>query len=208
MPLTVGIARADSVRAADATQPITLTFEGFVGATNAILTLSEYGGLTWQNFGVLNGPRRPGSGYDVGTISRSSVALNLVGQPASVLGSGFTFEGGYFTAAWRTGLNLNIRAFSGMTEQFTAALTLNPFAPTLFAANWPGIDRLLFVSSGGIDVFPQRGSGTHFALDNFTFRPESAPPVPEPSTLLLLATSATWFARNGWKRRVSRHRWN
>ena len=182
-PLTPA-ANADPITATQ-----TLTFDGL--ATNIEPLPESYGGLTWETMWAIN----PGggdlelpaeSGYFNGIVSGDSVAFNADGAPATILGATpFTFNSAYFTAAWHTGLNLSIIAYSGNTAAFSATLTLNPSAPSLFAPNWSGIDRLSFVSSGGQSGVPGWG-GTQFALDNFTF---ASTPVPEPSTLVLLGTS-------------------
>jgi PEP-CTERM motif len=165
----------------------TLTFDG---VTKDAVDLDEYGGLSWDNIWILNLARRPDdpidprSGYFAGTVSGDSVAYNAFGDPAAVSGPTFTFNGAFFTAAWRDDLNLEITAYAGGVEVSSTTLLLSRFAPQFFAPNWAGIDRLTFVTSGGIVAPDLHGEGTQFALDNFTFT--SA--VPEPSTLILLGS--------------------
>src|SRR5687768_5691934 len=53
---------------------------------------SGYGGLSWQNFGVIFPVGIvPSYGYITGTISPSNVAFNVMGEPAS-----FSLPGGSF----------------------------------------------------------------------------------------------------------------
>jgi hypothetical protein len=166
-----------------------LTFED-VTATASRQVPVEYGGLTWENFWVVNGsgdPRLRGTGYANGVVSGNYVAFNNNGDPAAIRDDSFTFDSAYFTAAWRTGLQLEIGGWRGATQLFAIDLILNTGAPTFFSPGWSGIDRLTFRSSGGLNTGLPQGDGLQFAMDDFVFT-EGAAPVPEPTSVLLLAT--------------------
>jgi hypothetical protein len=180
-------ARADPLRFSQGIEAITLTFDDVPSCCNPML-LSAYGGLTWQNFAAYEVatifPPSSKTGYVTGNVSGDTVAFNGSGRPAALYGRAFTFNSGYFTAAWNPGLVLDIVASAAGVELFSTQLILGVTGTLLFAPNWSGIDRLSFVSYGGIPTSsPAGGPGTQFVLDNFTFTPA---PVPEPATLLLL----------------------
>jgi hypothetical protein len=166
-----------------------LTFEDITAATSRQVPV-EYGGLIWENFWVVNGtvdPRLVGTGYANGIVSGNYVAFNNNGDPAAIRDDPFTFDSAYFTAAWRTGLKLEIEGWRGATQLFASDLVLNTSAPTFFSPGWSRIDRLTFRSSGGLNAGLPQGDGLQFAMDDFVFT-EGAAPVPEPASMLLLAT--------------------
>src|SRR5689334_10327481 len=169
----------------------TLDFEGL---TDNEVMLGDYGGLHWANFFALNNqtavPPDFVGGYKSGATSGSVVAFgfNAQGQRAAISGPSFTFNSGNFTAAFRTNLRLIVFG-EGSGQTHVAKLTLNPFAPTLFAPNWTGIDRLEFAPTGGTEALPRSGSGSNFVLDDFTFT-GAATTTPEPTPLLMLVTAA------------------
>ena len=192
-------ARAEPISIAAAAQT-TLTFEDLPENDSRI---RSYGGLQWDTFFVENIRTQipPGieTGYRPGATSGVHVAFS--DRRAAILGPSFTFNSGQFTAAWRTGLSLNIVG-EGRGEVHDATLTLNPFAPTLFAPNWTGIQHLTFIPSGGIDAFPNSGSGKNFVLDDFTF--SALAPTPEPTPLLLAAIGLIGIAIRRWRCNVKR----
>lgn len=180
--ISLGPAASDSVAER-------LTFEDVTAATSRPIP-TGYGGLTWDNFWVVNGSvdaRFVGTGYANGSVSGDYVAFNNIGDPAAVRGDSFTFDSAYFTSAWRTGLTLEIGGWRGTTQLFATELVLNPTAPAFFSAGWSSLDRLTFRSSGGVNIGLDQGDGVQFAMDDFTFT-DNAAPVPEPASMLLLAT--------------------
>ena len=179
----------------------TVTFEDLTppDCNNASIP-SSYAGLTWSNFGVLDSspcPNYASSGYDNGAVSGDNVAFNFFGDPSAISGGTFTFNSAYFTAAHNDGLNLTISGFQGATQLFTTTLVLNTTTTQLFTANWSGIDRLTFASSGGVDVNPL-GTGTQFAMDDFTFNSAVAA---EPASLLLLGTGLLGAGVRRWRQK-------
>ncbi|MBA4109323.1 MAG: PEP-CTERM sorting domain-containing protein [Leptothrix sp. (in: Bacteria)] len=158
-------------------QAVTLDFDTGLSGT----IYSNYGGLNWSNFDVLNSSFYQPSGYVAGTISPSSVAFNAYGNAASFnSGAQFTFNSAYFTAAWSNGLIVDVQGYLGGSLVKSTSFTLDTTAASLITFNWANIDQVTFVSHGGVDA-GLGGSGTHFALDNVTLNA-----VPEPSSFALV----------------------
>lgn len=100
------------------------------------------------------------------------------------MGSPFTFNSAYFTAAWNDGLTIDVTGkLGGVTEDATS-FVVNTSGPTLETFNWTDIDELDFSSFGGVN-HGYTGNGTQFAMDNMTINgPVTA--TPEPRLLLFL----------------------
>ncbi|TAH45313.1 MAG: PEP-CTERM sorting domain-containing protein [Betaproteobacteria bacterium] len=171
-----------------------LTFEGLNGNAPGI-GFSDYGGLLWSNFFALNPDTSTdynGSGYSTGRVSTPNVAFNGQGDLASVKtsdGSNFLFNGGYFSAAWRTGLEVTIEGLIDNIVTRTTKIVVG--VPTAGGAarvdfDWT-IDELRITSTGGQKASTDLlGDGTQFVLDNFTFNEQRNNNVPEPGALALL----------------------
>jgi hypothetical protein len=155
-----------------------LTFDDLPGSEERIP--NGYGGFEWSNLWYLDAVNywlNP-SGYQAGMVSANNVAFNGYGNPASMMIQGpgeFHFIGTYLTAAWNTGLNIEIIGTLGGTPVDSRTVTVDRLAPTWFEFNWD-VDAISFRSYGGTP-YPQ--SGQQFAMDNFTF-------VPEPAMMALL----------------------
>jgi len=155
-----------------------------------------YGGLNWNNLNVLQASHSlyTNTGYRHGLVSGSYVAYNLQGNPAGALAvssaTTFDFNSAYLTAAWSKNLNIDVQGFRNGSLLYTQTIVVSDEAATLFNFNYLGIDQLKFVSYGGINS-GNSGSGSHFALDNFTYN-ETAH-VPEPATLSLLGLGLIGF---------------
>ncbi len=164
------------------------TFDDLLGCTPnndyGIRIDNGYLGFQWTNFWVVNGAAAAaysgGPGYGNGTVSPECVAINGFGQPAAISSAtSFTFNGGFFTAAYDNGLSVKITAFDGLIEKYSSTFQLSTTTPYLFDVDWVGIDSIEF----------QTGLGSQFAFDNFRFNNSVDPSiVPEPSTLALLAS--------------------
>jgi hypothetical protein len=146
-----------------------------------------YQGLSWSNFGCVNGLLTPTvypsltDGYYYGVVSASNVAFNVLGTPAEIdsPGTNFNFLSAYLTGAWHSNLNIEVQGFSGATMLYDTAVVAVATIPTLFTFGYRNIDRLYFNSFGGQPAFSTDG-GNHFVMDNFTFEF-----VPEPSSFVL-----------------------
>ncbi|MBD2576447.1 PEP-CTERM sorting domain-containing protein [Oscillatoria sp. FACHB-1406] len=166
-----------------------LTFDDVSTTANAELITSNYGGFNWNNFGVVNINHAPQSGYNKGTVSGSYTTYNAWGNPASLSSLNlFDFNGAYLTAAWNNGLSVVVEGLKNGISLYSKTVVVDTTSPTWFDFNFFGVDQLKFSSYGGINP-GLGGSGTHFAMDNFTFNEKKS--VPEPaSTLGLLALGA------------------
>ena len=165
--------------------------------SDVINPFSSYGGMLWSNFFALNpdsSTTYSGSGYSTGRVSTPNVAFNGDGNSASVRksdGSNFLFNGGYFSAAWRSGLEVTLEGLVNNVVTNSTKITVGvPTAaagPTLFDFDW-NIDELRITSTGGQKASSDlAGDGTQFVLDNFAFdEPANGNNVPEPGALALL----------------------
>ncbi len=118
-----------------------------------------FGGLHWNNFGVLDGLSRPVSeGYHAGVVTTPNVAFNLSGDPASFSReSPFTLVSARLTAAFVNGLQVRVEGWNGATLSFSNLYTLTTTNPAQIDFNYAGVTRVTFT--------PTIHSG-FFAMDN------------------------------------------
>ena len=170
LALILGSALVLGSGAQAATITHTLDFEGITGNFSQVLT--NYGGFTWENTGILDGTRYnqlglggaaplffTDSGYDNATGSvgpnaqHNYVAYNLYALTASAAGSAFNLASADFTAAWYDGLILTVTGYTGGiggTVVKTQDFVLNPINPLhVDFSGFTGIDSLTFATSGG-----------------------------------------------------------
>lgn len=150
-----------------------------------------YAGFNWNNFFVAGGNAAAtatgGVGYRNGVVTAPCIALNGFGEMAMLSSTrDFTFNGGFFTAAFSNSLMLRITAFdAGSTQLFMTMLTLNSGGPQMLNVNWTGVRSITFAAG---DNEP----GSQFVFDNFRFNntPDPMVPdvVPEPATIVLMGT--------------------
>lgn len=164
---------------------------GSLGAQAAILDFeggSVGGGFSSSNLLVLNSTSSPAlanSGYGNGTVSGVHVAYNGSAMAASLSSlSSFLFNGAYFTGAWNNGLSITVNGFLGGMATLSKTFVVDSLAPTWQSFDWT-VDSLSFSSAGGVDQ-GYGGSGSHFAMDNFTYN-EVLSSVPEPETYAMFA---------------------
>ncbi|HTD66196.1 MAG TPA: Ig-like domain-containing protein [Candidatus Limnocylindria bacterium] len=146
--------------------PGALTFDDLSPGGNGswIAIPNGYGGLQWNNFGVINGLLRPASeGYHRGVVSVSNVAFNLFGDPATISSSiPFDVKSAYLTAAinlpnWT--IQVAVQGFVGTTLVYDRTFVLNNNSPTLVELNYAGVTRVRFVPSQ---------HSTWFVMDNLS----------------------------------------
>lgn len=161
---------------------------GISNAQASVLTFDDiavgsigngYGGFNWNNIAVGNGASsfHLGSGYVYGAVSGTNTAFNGAGGLSTVSSSDFTFDGAFFTAAWRDGLTVTGKGYKDGVELFSKSFLVSTNAPSYLAFNFVGIDNLTLSSSGGTWHDGLNADGTQFVMDNFTY---TITPVPEP----------------------------
>lgn len=141
-----------------------------------------YGGFNWANGDVapvlsmnahLQDQDEPQNGFKNSVISGSNIVFNGWGEPHSVIewaGSGvFNFTGAYWTSGWEN-QSLQFEGLSNGAVKYTSALfQITTESPLWIQLDWKEIDQLRV-----------NNSGSHWAMDNFTYS------VPEPGSLMLM----------------------
>jgi hypothetical protein len=135
--------------------------------SDAVIIPDGYGGLDWDAFGVIHKDVWGSDGYENGTVSGNYVAYNRFAAVATVDDGLFMFDGAYLTAAWNEDLNIDIDGYVDGSLVQSTTVVVDPYAPTWFDFGWV-VDELVFASYGGTNAGLD-GSGTHFAMDNFTY---------------------------------------
>ncbi|BAZ65488.1 MAG: PEP-CTERM sorting domain-containing protein [Pelatocladus maniniholoensis HA4357-MV3] len=184
--IVVGVIQTKQVQA------VTVTFDDLSGSQNTID--NGYAGLNWENFYHLDTTSFVPSGYVNGTVSPKNVAYNGFGEPAviSTVDNIFDFNSTYLTSAWNDDLTVLVEGYTGGIsgdKKYSQTVVVNTKTPTLFTFDFLGIDSLKFTSSGGNNA-GYNGSGTHFAIDNFTFNKKTKA-VPEPLTIFGSVTASS-----------------
>ena len=127
----------------------------------------DYGGLNWNNFGVLDGVTvDPSYGYHTGVVSPDNVAFNLSGNQASISVAAGTFDldSAYLASALNSVpvQQIQVQGYVGSTLVYNNTYT----GPTLVNFDYLGIQSVTFTSGS-----------QQFAMDNLTVA------VPEPATM-------------------------
>ena len=173
-----------------------LTFDDISTSDSGLIFDSyNYGGFDWLppstgwGFYYMKSSAFPDSGFANGIVSGNYVAFPSTYYHEGIGGlispDLFTFNGAYFTAAWRDGLNIQVDGYFNDTPIYTTTVVVDTTGPTWFNFNYIGIDELRFVASGGTHHEGYENDNTQFAIDNFTFAD-----VPEPATFLLFTLGA------------------
>ena len=131
-----------------------------------------YGGLTWENFYVVNGYYPPlyGTGYKYGMVTPPNTAYNGYATPATIsTTTRFDFVEASFAVAYSQTddpSQIQIDGYLGNELKYTTQLYVVETGPSLATLDYNGIDRLVFTSL----VNPHDGRRSQFVMDNFTFR--------------------------------------
>lgn len=160
---------------------------GSLGAQAAILDFegsSVGGGFSSSNLFTRDSLNQ-NNGYGHGVVSGRKIAFNGDAQVATLSSlSSFLFTGAYFTGAWNNGLSITVNGFLGGVATLSKTFVVDSLAPTWTSFGW-NVDSLSFSSAGGV-AQGYGGSGSHFAMDNFTYN-EVLSSVPEPETYAMFA---------------------
>ncbi|TLP36807.1 DUF5801 repeats-in-toxin domain-containing protein [Arcobacter arenosus] len=126
-----------------------------------------------NNLRVLDTSTYQASGYVNGIISGDNVAYNANG--VSPISFSFTevvtFESTYMTSSWYTTQDVVFEGYlNGQLIYTSDSIEINYNGPTLIELNWDNIDQLIVYNTPtGIDVQEDNGSGSHWAMDDFTY---------------------------------------
>lgn len=139
-----------------------------------------YGGLNWSdNSAYFNATEDGGvTGFSNAPVSGDRIfAPGDTFDPVIISGETFNFIGAYFTASSNDGLNINVKGFNGATLLYDNTMIVNTSGPTWLELNQFGINRLEFISFGGVYNPDLTGTSdsAFYAMDNFTY---SAVPIP------------------------------
>jgi hypothetical protein len=159
-----------------------------------------YHGLSWNNFWAFpTGGAYLSAGYK-GAVSLPNAGENVGSLPASLSSpTPFTLNSGYFMAAFRDGVQLEVVGSLRGVTQYDMSFTINTSGPKLLTFSNAMVDQVVFIPSGGHDVYPYtyRGDGEDFVVDNLSI---TASPTPEPSSLILLVVGAASTGLAAWRR--------
>lgn len=175
-----------------------LSFSGTASVSSTVLTFDDvatspwtavmpagYGGLSWENFYVVDGNYPPiyNSGYRLGVVSPPKTAYNGNADPATIRSStSFNFMEAYFAVAYSQTTEpsqVQIDGYLGNILKYSRRVSAVTTSPTLATLNYNGIDRLVFSSL----VNPADRRRSQFVMDNFTYSFDSVPPPPTLSSL-------------------------
>lgn len=164
----------------------TITFED--GAYTGAVLAQGYQGFSWSNMYALPGATLPGTGYENGIVSGSTIAFNGSANPASFWrAETFSLMSIEVTKAWVEGIT-RFEGYSGGALLYSMDVFSTTLAPTHTTFNWHGIDKVTISD-------PNR---THQSvLDDIVIGE-----VPEPSILLLFLLALS-FAM-AWSNKTSR----
>lgn len=162
--------------------PFLLTFDDITAANYS--AISDYDGFTFRNWGGIfygdNYDLNP-SGYQNGVVSGHYDAWGYTGYDPSAAatiapsitrgGAEFDFESGYFTAAWNNDQLLTIYGWRDGQMVATKQVMTQSTGPIFveMGSAFDSVDRVAFVSSGGVDNPNYPGGGSFTAVDNLLF---------------------------------------
>lgn len=173
-------------------------------SSDSISAPNSYDGLQWNNFGIEDtttlisiwGFTTGLAGYVYGMVSAPNVGFNMSGTPASITASSlFDLDSAYLAAAWNNGLQVEVQGLVGATLIYDNTYTVNATGSTLVNFNYLGVNKVNFISSGGVSA-GYIGAGTQFVMDNLTVTE-----VPEPDSIGLLMFGTFVIGLAGFRNR-------
>ena len=124
----------------------------------------------------------PNNGFKNAAVSGENIAFNGWGEQHSVIsliGDGFfNFTGAFWTSGWVNQTLSFEGLLDGAVKFESSVFQINTNSPLWIQLDWSGIDQLRI-----------NNSGSHWAMDDFTFDKNNSIDVPEPSGFLLLMMS-------------------
>ena len=178
-------------------------FDDLIGSEFGIPSLPEgfqvtesigtgYQGLLWDSFSFTNAGAISSdfanSGFETGIVSGEVVGFSGSGGSAGIglIGGAFDFNGGYFTAAYRNGLTLQVLGLDSSFQPLSSVqITLNTSGPGAvggstdqytvaedgfidFGETFSGVSFILFSTSGGRTAPGVRTDGPQFIVDDLS----------------------------------------
>ena len=119
-----------------------------------------YGNLQWDNMYTLDAVTYDTpSGYQVDMVSRSNVAFNASGEPASIFVNSGSFKPvmAFVTAAWDNGLQLQVKGYLKGKLVRNHTFTLSTMRKSVITFGNVRVDELDFSTNWG----------SQFSMDNF-----------------------------------------
>jgi hypothetical protein len=166
-----------------------LTFEDLTLANANFIehVAPGYGGLTWENVGVVDKNYRPDTGYESGAVSGDYTAFNGAGESPTNIdlinsSQTMTFTGAYFSSAWSTQIISFLGYSNGVLVEESGNYWVTTSGPLWIELNWSSIDSLQIVNSG-----------SQWVMDDFTYSV-----VPIPAAVWLFGSA---LAGLGWIRK-------
>ncbi len=163
-----------------------------------------YGGLRWNNFGVLNATNQGFGGYLAGMVTTPDVAYNLNGGPASVSGISnlFSLNSAFCTAVDESGMQIRVQGLTGNMVVFDNTYAITGSIQTLINFERNEVDCVTFIpipssSLFGMDNLSLAISGT--PICTFAIAPASwlhGPGADSGSVSVFAAGGCVWGVSN------------
>ncbi|MFO1023743.1 MAG: PEP-CTERM sorting domain-containing protein [Acetobacteraceae bacterium] len=186
---------------------ITLGFDDLDAAPGLSVPVpASYGGLTWNQFSVMDPIRwlqlghLPGGALH-GVVSPYHVALSPEEGPTGFFSATpFKFESAHFTAMWNDGLTITATGYRNGTQVYQTSLQADTTGPTFRVFDWDSVTEVDFTAVGGTYAGYNQVTGTQFVLDDVTINAA----VPEPASLAVLCAGLAGIALTSRRSRQPR----
>lgn len=168
-------------------------FESVVLNGSEYKAVGQYNDLQFENMYVMNVPNfndlvDDQNGYEFSANSGDQVAFNNGGDELTISGDRFSLSGGWFTAAWRDGLQLRVVGQRHGVDIYDSTHTLSAFESSWIQLGMFDLDSVTFSSWGGEHTWTA-GNGSHFAMDDLAIQ------VPAPGAMALLGVAGATARR-------------